>query len=174
MILFLLLGAILGAMLLGVGYIIYDTNLKYKTILTPIYKFLEMPISEVTFDSRKGHLVTLIYNQYIIYLSIQNKEVYISENGDIKYVIDKLNKRECMYLYDRLYTAFDTEININVVDYNGVTVSTNIFKDKDNEVEVKSYEYTPNLDDILDKISEHGIDSLTKFELDILHDQSEK
>lgn len=168
-----LLGAIFGSTLITVTYRIIEVRNKYNRIIKPIYKFLEIPINEIKFESRKGHLVTLLYDKYIIYLSLDKGEIYISEKGEILYVTDKLNEVECNYLYNKLYKSFDTEINVNVVEYNGITLSNNILIPKEkNVVDIEIDNYVPELDDILDKISQHGMDSLTQVEIDILKEVS--
>lgn len=170
-----LLGTVFGAVLMGVSFRIYEIRKNINVSLKPIYKFLEIPMKEVSFISRKGHLVTLLYRGYTFYLSLEKKELYISENDEVIIVTDVYNGKECEYLFDRLYNAFNTEINVDIMNYGGITISNNLIKKNKLNVpdtESENNVHVPDLDEILDKISSHGIDSLTQREIDILNNHS--
>ena len=115
-------------------------------------------------------MVTFSYGngKYLFYLNLKDTQLYIYEDKNLKIIKNDYNKKELEYMYHRLYNSFNADINIDVSNFNGSVYSKHLIKDVAKEEVSELVEHIPNVDDILDKINQSGIDSLTQKELDIL------
>lgn len=127
----------------------------------------------------------------IVFL-IDKRDIAISKNEEVKYTSHNVDKDLVDQLIEAVEYRHSSEIN-DVVSFFGLTISrtnfeqnfkmtvdefNNLFSSKGkfgavgDVTDVKEEEITYNVDDILDKISKSGIESLTKEERKYLNDYS--
>jgi len=134
-----------------------------------IKKFLNVPWWEIEFKLRYGDRVELMHQSkdftFILDLKKELVNVKLSGHTITGYNWER-NKTLLRLLYNRILKDRKKEIFQDVFNYNEVLVSKNFFNEDSKE---KVYDIKkPDLDDLLDKISKSGIDSLSKEELEIL------
>lgn len=160
------LGLVFGAVAVIVSISINVNKSEYKKYILPYKKLIEDHISNFTFTTRVANLVYFQHKDYNIVLNLKDKEVYLYQDNAIVSTLFKENTQEVGHLYTILETAYHTDIYINVMTAsNGVVMS--IPSEKKNEKKEEEV-YYPSIDEILDKISKDGVDSLSEIELDIL------
>ena len=136
-----------------------------------IKKFLNVPWWEIKFKLRYGDRVELTHQAkdfnftFILDLKEELINVKIPDHTITGYNWER-NKTLLRLLYNRILKDRKKEIFQDVFNYNEVLVSNNFFS-KDSKEKVHGIK-KPNLDDLLDKISKTGVDSLSKEELEIL------
>lgn len=177
-----ILGFILGMFFYSILWKLYnDVYISYLKLSKTLDPFINAPISSYKFIERKNDMVKieLAENSYLILLlDKQNVNVFIN-NDLIIYKNDDINKQKMDYFYKKLTEGFHNEIFVNIININGITISQNLIADQDmdgmlsEEESIKTKNiYVPTIDEILDKISSLGMNSLTQEELKILRDNS--
>ena len=172
----IIIGLILGSILTFLFYLIYIDHKSYEINSPKILdEVLESDIKNFTFIKRYNDIAEIEYSNVgiILYLFLDKKEIAFLNKSDSKVLIaiSDFNKVKMDYIYNKLSRSFKNDIFNNIFKLNGITLSNNLIKnvtDESGDSVVDTYESEVTLDEILDKISEFGISSLTKNELTIL------
>ena len=168
-----LLGFVSGIFTLIIIVITYMTYQDRKEYLKPIKSLLKLPVKEFKFVNRVKNYVKIENKDYIFYLNLTNQELIIYKGEQIAIVEHRVNKSHMKSLYKKLETGFKKEIYENVVVINGSVLSTNQLTPTQ-QTDLNVFEPNLDLDEILDKINTHGVDSLNEKELQFLRDQSKE
>ena len=195
-----LLGFIFGKVIEEIKKKLKNKSIIKKCIkqFNELYDKLEK--SELIFNSRVNNTVMLdthlLDYEFVNIIYLMDKEIVcIFKDNQCIYTSDILDIEFNKKLLDKIHENYGNEIN-DVVDILGVTISkeelNNKLKDFENfnpnldltmlnkkeisEVEkiVEENEEKFELDSILDKINEIGIEKISKEELDFLNNQSSK
>jgi len=167
-----ILGVIFGASAVIVGISINVHRSEYKKYVLPFKKLIGEHISSFTFNTRVANLVYFNHKDYTVVLNLKEKEVYLYQDTTIIATTFKENTQEVKHLYTLLETAYHADIYLKIITAsNGVVMSQP--KETDVSKKEKEHVHTPSVDDILDKISKDGMDSLSEIELEILKNNSD-
>ena len=162
-------GTIFGITITICGSLIYSLEQEHIMFVKPLNTFIDKPLSEWSFIQRVGDIVQISVSEYTVNCNLDDKSVSIFEGTKATIIETKLNSKKLKHIYDRVERGFSKEIFTDVVDINGVFLSNNIIpQDPEGNTIVETYEHTPTMDDILDKISKVGLDNLTQREKEIL------
>ena len=178
-ILYFLMGTIFGAILLYSMKDILTNRTEYTISYKGLDLFIDTPLNNYTFVSRTNHFIKIVMGNYVLYLDLNKKELNIfseNENSSQELLIftSDLNRSKIQYLFERLREGFHYDIYVNVTIINDSIISKNILNNNISEEDQENLnlnltEYSPSLDEILDKINKHGIENLTQSDLDILN-----
>ena len=194
-----ILGIIWGFVIYHIALTIKEKN-KNKKIVNEISSKFKEVLSNL--KNRKASFVSRVNQTVIIDTKVNSLEkvniVYLMDKG----IVCIFKNNECLYTTDsvdvslkselvlEINSKFNREIN-DVVDIMGMTISKEEFKLKMKEIQkftsnqfnfedltkiVHEEEVEEaisfNVDEILDKISKNGIESLSKEEIDFLNNHS--
>lgn len=167
-----------------VGAILNDIYLKYK-INSEIKTIYKKPLDELAkrgldiykFSSRQGDWVRISFdNNKYISLDLKKKQLYVFENDIIIFSHHASYKKDYDNLYNKLYYKFYKEIEVDVANIQGVLYSLNIIPKNilgifnlNKEEYIEDINYT--VDDLLEKITNSGLKSLTDSEIEFLKNQ---
>ena len=166
---YFIIGSIFGISLTVSISLIFNYINDYNKYVKPLDTFIETPLSRLTFIQRFNNFFSLKLGEYIIYGNLDKKEITIFIGDKAWLVTTDLNKRRMDYIYNRLCDGFHNDIFVNITKLNENIISNNLMSiDKEGDSVIETYDEVPTVDEILDKISEMGIENLTKQEKDIL------
>lgn len=194
------LGIILCSILFFINIKIRSKSLK-KEYLKPFEKLLTKPKEYFRFGSRSKNLVTIYYgdkDEPYIFINLDTKKIAILEENNVIGVEVDLIKNELDDFYKKLLTYFNDEIFNDVVKVNDDIYSSNLYDsalsteiiksiqdsgilskilqgDEDSPYEEDDepiLDINKEIDRILDKISDSGVESLTEKEQMFLKNNS--
>ena len=159
---------------------VYPHNYMYDT------QDLAEEISDVLLGFSNSKNIKYTYGPKYIVIHFTTNPEYVSELEDVLMVFGQQSKVDFTYFLTKAENGFRTNISskiknyLNDLDnddpprYEYETIMSDNFLErlKDFTGVVEKMESELSVDEILDKISEHGMDSLTKQELNKLNNQS--
>jgi hypothetical protein len=150
-----------------------------KKYRKPFLKLYQRGLNIYRFGYRVGNYVVIDYDiNNNILLDLSKKTISVFEDNNM--ILSNHPKvKEFEFFYQELVKEFHFEIYDNIVVFGDKIYSKNIFKqmnlnpkntEKSEDLDIVNNKVTNfNLDDILDKISEKGIKSLSKEEKSFLN-----
>jgi hypothetical protein len=168
------MGFILGILVGIIIHTIVSSFIKYlatySIYVKPLDQFKNLPLSEWKFIQRINQYFVFSVGKFVVYGKLNKKELTFFEDNTAKIITLKENKKIIEHIYDRLVKGFNKEIFEDIKDLGGgAVISNNIIPtDDEGKKVIETYEHTPTIDEILDKINDIGIENLTKQEKDIL------
>ena len=171
--LYLFLGILLGIKLLA-----FLTNLKIDNDnkeVEDIYQKILKDKDNLLFVKRINNFVYFLYKEYNLIYYIEKREINIYINDDLVGSTSQISTDVADKFISTVIYYFNYYINENIIVSNGTILSMNIVMQQQNvnqEQEIIKKELS--LDDILDKISKHGMESLTPEEKNYLDNQKHK
>jgi len=148
----------------------YAENYYKNKYVNPFKEFLKKNYT-YEFSHRNGKYVYINYKEGQIILNIIKHEIYIydkEENILFSSDVDQI-KKDITELYKEICARFVHEIYTDVIKLNGIFYSKHLYSQEnlDNNTKINL-----DLDDILDKINNQGIESLTEEEINYLKNKS--
>jgi hypothetical protein len=173
---YLLFGIFIGATLaLSILFFYFFIN-DLKKYTKPLLKISNEPLNKFKFIQRVGNLVTFKYEDLNVYLYLNKKEIYMTNNNDVSLLVSDTNREIIEYLHDRLINSFGQYIYSDITTLNEVVYSNNLIRNYDEENVLLNDlpKEEPDIDDILDKINKVGINNLNQKDLNILNKNKNK
>lgn len=162
---------------------------KYKKkYIEPIVEMISKPASDFSFIKRVNNFVTIQYNEMAIIMDISetDRAAYIYDGGKLIITpIKDINDKYMEDLYMKLEQSFYYDIYVNIITFKDLSGAVN-FVSKSFVQEVTNNDYIKNvdiqdnnlppkdLDYVLNKINESGMNSLTSDELELLKGYSDE
>lgn len=172
---------------LGLGIFLYDQYLRYvnnyildKHYKTPLLALEKRGLNIYKFLYRQGDFVMLNFDlNSQVFIDMKKRTVAVYENDMFIFSTHKKFIKDFERFYFALLVKFHKEIFEEVIKINNVTYSKNMFNlniiDTLETTLQKKDIVQPDIltvDDILDKINENGINSLTEEERNYLYNQN--
>jgi len=178
MIHFLLVGGfIIGIVSMLTLYDILNYLQQFRNSTLLLKEIINAPIRDFNFSHRISHVVFINYKKINIRIDLNTDIIDIIIDQDKVASLTEYNAYEYKALFKRISYMFYSEIFKDVHEVNNITYSNNIVQNKDISDslinEKKSNIPKFNLDDILDKISNNGMLSLSEDEKNYLSGLSE-
>ena len=166
-----LTGIALGTLIGMRGVVYYQSYLANKQIKKTEDLFLSVK-DNLVFKQRIHNFVHFSSGEYGVVYIIDKKEIAIFQNESCIAISSTIDQKINDQLINMINEKFDKDIN-NVEDIQGYKVSkeylNNINGHQSDIEKIKDEnESRFNLDDILEKITDKGVKSLTQAELDFL------
>lgn len=184
-------GAIFGILIYR---LLYSVHLSYIDNLDKIaqeknFEIIFSNVKLISFNKRIGDLIFFDYTEYTLVYNIKKQQFFVFKNEDCILTSQNIaDSKPVTSLKDHLHANFGHLMNDCIV-INGILYSKNLFQTQN-----QNARYIPDLekmrelydqfqhnkvqpeiileiDEILDKINKHGMNSLTKEELDFLKNQ---
>lgn len=178
-IIYLVSGILLGASyLVLLSFITYPKNSNIDKEKRLVKKLLNIPWWEFKFIKRYNDIVKFEYlskgdgsekdTTFTLVLDVKQKIINIKF---LDYQITgtnwSKNKTLLRFLYEKIISNYRKEIFEDISKYGESIISENYFESDDIK-KIKKSETLPSLDELLDKISNEGMDSLSKKEIELL------
>lgn len=164
----IIFGLLLGASIYRVIIISLAYRYTYGLGVNVFGSMLKSPIENYEFEHRISNFVTLLHGRNIIHLDLKTNIVNITSEGVTFKSTSLPEVLEIGMLYDRLVSAFNREIFVDVLVFNNIVYSNNIANTQSSVTEMYQKEPGMDMDVILDKIGSHGMSSLSKEEINFL------
>jgi len=167
-----LIGIYLGTELLL--FTIKRANKKSQDKIETIFVSILNNIKSIKFSQRVHHYVQFKVEKYLLVYILDKKELAIFDGESCIANSTQIDKQISDKLIKYLDSNFKKEINDDLIDVGGYFVSQSYIDEVNKsftemDLSDENYEEELNLDDILDKINNSGINSLTEKELEFLN-----
>jgi hypothetical protein len=162
---------------------IWLKNKKELSKIELFYSNILKNIKSMEFLNRLGSNIQFIINDFILLYNLDKKELSIFKEDKCIATSDYINKKLISDIIDFIELNFKKEIYEDIINVSGYLISKNYMEnveyyyiEDENDIDGEDDDYDEeddspkelNLDDILDKISKKGIESLSKAENDFL------
>ena len=170
--LYLFLGLLLGIKLLAhlTNFKIDNDNKEVEDLYLKILKDKE----NLLFVKRINNFVYFLYKEYNLIYYIEKREIIIYINDDTVGSTSQISTEVADKFINTVIYYFNYYINKNILVSNGTILSMNIVMQQNINQEPDIIKKELSIDDILDKISKHGMESLTPEEKNYLDNQKNK